>query len=138
MPYADYLRDSFFGPLAMVDTGVRLDAHSDARARLAGGQIFAGLGWIDTWPWLLLDPTGPGAMGASGNIFSTAADMHRWNHALHTGTVLSPDGYRRLTTVVRDDYGLGISRRRDECPDHVGTIIGIPLGNSAESHLTRV
>lgn len=109
IPYRDFLKKEFFAPLAMGSTGVDLRSHPDARQRLIQGEAFNGFGWSRTWPWLLLDPSGPGTAGASGNIFSTVEDLHTWNRALHGGHVLLPATYSRLVTPLLDDYGLGVS-----------------------------
>lgn len=112
MPYATFLQQEFFTPLGMKDSGVFLDEHTEAKARLIQGQLYYGAGWISTWPWLMLSPTGPGTRGASGNLFSTVAELHRWNRALHRGEVLKPTTYQRMITEALDDYGMGISVER--------------------------
>ena len=38
-------------------------------------------------------------LGAAGNLYSTVDDLHRWNHALHSGNVLSKKGLKALKTV---------------------------------------
>lgn len=108
MSYEDFLQRELFAPLGMDSTGVDLRVHPDARRRLVQGEAYNGFGWSKTWPWLLLDPAGPGDFGAAGNIFSTAGDLHRWNEALHGGRVLSPALYSRLTTPGLSRYGLGV------------------------------
>lgn len=106
--YGELLERELFGPLGMCSTGVDLRRDEAARRRLVQGEAFNGFGWARTWPWLLLDPTGPGTAGASGNVFSTVEDLHRWNRALHGGQVLSAESYRRLTAPALDEYGLGV------------------------------
>ncbi len=106
--YEAFLKKELLVPLGMESTGVDLGGNPDARRRLVQGEAFNGFGWSRTWPWLLLDPTGPGTAGASGNIFSTLEDLHKWNQALHGGRVLSPPTYSRLVTPALDDYGFGV------------------------------
>lgn len=108
MPYEEVLRREFFVPLGMDSTGVDLRRHPNASQRLVQGEAFNGFGWSKTWPWLLLDPAGPGTFGASGNIYSTAEDIHTWNRALHGGRLLPPALYRVLTTPGLSGYGLGV------------------------------
>jgi hypothetical protein len=107
--YEAFLKKELLVPLGMGSTGVDLRGHADARRRLVQGEAFNGFGWSKTWPWLLLDPTGPGTAGASGNLFSTLEDLHQWNQALHGGRVLSPATYSRLVTPALDDYGFGVA-----------------------------
>lgn len=107
--YGELLERELFGPLGMRSTGVDLRQDDGARRRLVQGEAFNGFGWSRTWPWLLLDPTGPGTAGASGNVFSTVEDLHLWSRALHGGQVLSGESYRRLTAPALDDYGLGVA-----------------------------
>ncbi|MHB8876775.1 MAG: serine hydrolase domain-containing protein [Myxococcaceae bacterium] len=106
LPYGAFLERELLAPLNLRSTGVRLAG--PARDRLVQGEAFTGFGWAGTWPWLLLDPAGPGTLGASGNVFSTADDLHAWNRALHGGRVLKAETYSRLTTPELDKYGLGV------------------------------
>src|SRR6185437_7468879 len=39
--------------------------------------------------------------GAAGNIVSTAGDLQRWNEALVSGKIVSPEGYALMTTPGR-------------------------------------
>jgi len=106
VPYGHFLRQDLLEPLGMRHTG---DRFPTGRLRLAQGEAFWGFGWLPTWPWLLLDPAGPGRSGASGNLFSSVADLHAWNRALHGGRLLAPATYRRLVTPASKKYGLGVA-----------------------------
>ena len=106
--YEAFLRRELFEPLGLTATGVDLSARPELLRRLAQGEASWGLGWVPTWPWLLLDPAGPGRMGASGNIYSSVADLHRFNRALHEGELLTPTSYQRLITPALEGYGLGV------------------------------
>jgi CubicO group peptidase (beta-lactamase class C family) len=112
--YAEFLQRELLRPLQMTHTGVDLRHNPRARQRLVPGQLFAGWGFANTWPWVGLSPFGPGTAGASGNIYSTVDDLHRWNTALHGGRVLEPQSYQRLITPALDDYGLGIGVERSQ------------------------
>jgi CubicO group peptidase (beta-lactamase class C family) len=133
MPYGEFLRKEFFVPLGMKSTGVNLRESGDAQQRLVQGEAFFGFGWARTWPWLLLDPTGPGTAGASGNLYSTTDDLHTWNQALHGGRLLSPAIYKRFLTPALDNYGLGVavekSRRGTPWIWHNGSLS--PMGWSS-------
>ena len=59
---------------------------------------------------------------AAGALLSTTRDLHRWNLALHGGSVLSPDSYAKMTTPTSRaskgkaptyGYGLEIYDRND-------------------------
>ncbi len=109
-PYGDFLREAFFDPVGMTATGTaELASRPELSSRLVQGELsgFSGAVGSDTWLWL--DPAGPGRRGPSGNIYSTASDLHRWNRALHGGKLLSEKSYHRMVTPVRDNYGLGIA-----------------------------
>lgn len=106
--YEAFLRRELFEPLGMTASGVDLTARPELLARLAQGEASWGLGWVPTWPWLLLDPGGPGRMGASGNLYSTVGDLHRFNRGLHEGELLTPASYQRLITPALEGYGLGV------------------------------
>lgn len=102
-PYADALRDEIARPLGL------------ATLRYCG-EVEAGAGATGYLrsPDRTLSP--PPALhpsqqlGASG-ICSTAADLAKWNRALHGGRVLSEASYRAMTTPrgVADSYGFGLS-----------------------------
>lgn len=103
--YATYVRNEIFLPLGM--TSARLcDAH------MLVPKLADGYGWEDgnfapgpifTWklPW------------APGGMCATAADLLKWQLALDTGRVVSPESLSimRSPTILSDgtriDYGLG-------------------------------
>jgi CubicO group peptidase (beta-lactamase class C family) len=55
----------------------------------------------------------PSQQLGAGGVCSTAADLAKWNRALHGGRVLSEASYRAMTTprgaAVAQDYGFGLS-----------------------------
>jgi|GEM_PF-3397503 CubicO group peptidase (beta-lactamase class C family) len=106
--YRAFVQKELLDPLGMNRTGIDLGANAKARSALVQGQLFNGFGWTDTWPWVGLSPEGLGTNGPSGNIFSTARDLHLWNSALHGGRVLKATTYQRLVAPDLDEYGLGI------------------------------
>lgn len=85
LPLQDYLRDAFFVPLGMADTGFE-DDMSDVvmgYANLGGG------------------PTPqPGhnvsIIFGAGALYSTLDDLLVWQRALHGGRLLSPESYRQM------------------------------------------
>jgi hypothetical protein len=76
---------------------------------IARGQFSVGFAWLDAANWLLLDPASPSQAGAAGNMYSTAADLLRFDHALHHGQLLKPDSYLAMTQRRHGKYGLGIA-----------------------------
>src|SRR6185503_2760840 len=52
--------------------------------------------------------------GAAGGLISTAGDLVRWQHALVTGKVLTPESYEEMTTSFmletgrETGYGMGL------------------------------
>ncbi|MCO4763500.1 MAG: beta-lactamase family protein [Myxococcales bacterium] len=110
--YRNLLQRAFFGPLEMTSTGTNdLGARPGVKKRLVQGQLVIFGAPISSANWLRLDPTGPGHRGPSGNVYSTAHDLHLWNRALHRGKVLSKSSYEAMITPVRNHYGLGIATK---------------------------
>jgi CubicO group peptidase (beta-lactamase class C family) len=90
MSYEEYVREHLFRRAGMEDSG-----YCDERAIVSGrahGYDMTPDGlrraaYLDhTWPY------------AAGSLCSTAGDLVAWNRALHGGRILSPAGYRELTT----------------------------------------
>ena len=87
--FGDYLRDEFFTPLNLRDTGVYRNASPPADvargAALTGGQLEVAPDWDMSW-----------AQGC-GSLYSTAGDLAKWSAALFGGQVLRPDSLRAAT-----------------------------------------
>ena len=109
-PLANYLQDTFFGPLGMKDTGIyRNSSPPPAVATgysFADGKAVAALDWEMSWA------------GGAGAIYSTVGDLFRWNEALFGGRILKPESFSAMITPVklppnvdglRYGYGLVIS-----------------------------
>jgi len=85
LPLQDYLRDAFFVPLGMADTGYEDDASDVVMgyANLAGGPT--------------PQPNhNVSIIFAAGALYSTLDDLLVWQRALHGGGLLSPESYRRM------------------------------------------
>jgi CubicO group peptidase (beta-lactamase class C family) len=102
-PYADALRDEIARPLGLGT--LRYCGEVEAGAG-ATGNMRSPDGTLSPPP--ALHPSQQ--LGASG-ICSTAADVAKWNRALHGGRVLSQASYRAMTTPrgVADGYGFGLA-----------------------------
>jgi CubicO group peptidase (beta-lactamase class C family) len=78
-------------------------------------------------------PEAKGWIGAAGGIYSTPADLARWNLALTGGTVLKPESYalmtapRKLADGKVTDYACGLSVRTQagrQVLSHGGAVSG--------------
>ena len=102
-PYADYLRDDVFRPLAMTSSSL-CGAH-DVPGIASGHDVASGTLTATSITWSL-----PFAAGA---VCATAADLVRWQSALDSGRFISPPSLAmmRSPTVLPDgsriDYGFG-------------------------------
>src|SRR5436190_11501636 len=126
-PYAQYLKETFFDPLHMDNTGVhyagiKLENEAKGYAR-NGSKYVEALNWDMSWA------------GGAGSIYSTVDDLEKWNQALYGGKVLSEKSLAAaLTPVVlkngeevnpRYGYGLGFNKFRGEDIDgHSGGLHG--------------
>lgn len=111
--YDAFLQTELFEPVGMKSTGTNLKSNPEAQKRLAHAELLFGSIRLPAAAWLWLDPEGPGRDGASGNIFSTAEDLHRWNTALHEGKILSPELYERFAHPRHKNYGMGIVTKKE-------------------------
>lgn len=85
LPLEDYLRDAFFVPLGMADTGFEDDRSGVVMgyANLAGGPT--------------PQPNhNVSIIFGAGALYSTLDDLLVWNRALHGGTLLSPESYAQM------------------------------------------
>jgi CubicO group peptidase (beta-lactamase class C family) len=98
--YADVLRERILDPLAMNDSG--LDADELILPKRAQGYVLSNGSLIHarnasmTVPW------------AAGGMYSTAADLLRWEHGLFRGKLLSKPMLKQMTTAGQGSYGLGV------------------------------
>ena len=78
--FADYLQDTFFGPLGMKDSGIYQNsappAGMAAGYSMTEGKAAPALDWDMSWA------------GGAGAIYSTVGDLFLWNEALFGGKVL--------------------------------------------------
>lgn len=88
-----YLRDTFFTPLGMKDTGIFRNATPPAGIALgytmAAGKATPALDWDMSWA------------GGAGALYSTVGDLFRWNEALFSGKVVPTEALKRMTTPVK-------------------------------------
>ncbi len=98
--YDAYLRESFFAPLGMNDTGVEVPG--EIIKRRASGYRFGPNG-LSNAPYL--DMTIPHAAGA---LYSTVEDLYRWDQGLFGGKLISQKSLDAMLTAVKNFYGYGI------------------------------
>lgn len=102
MPYDRALRHYLLDPLGLADTGY--DHAGEVIERRAAGYERRAGGYANA-PYL--DTTVP---YAAGSMYSSARDLHRWTHALHTGAVFAHDSTLALmTTPVEAGFGYGLA-----------------------------
>ncbi|HKZ65048.1 MAG TPA: serine hydrolase, partial [Chitinophagaceae bacterium] len=115
-PYDAYLKETFFDPLHMTNTGIhyagiKLDNEAIGYAR-NNNQYDGAINWDMSWA------------GGAGAMYSTIDDLLKWNQALYGGKVLSETSMSQaLTPVVLKNgaqpsmkygYGLSFNKYRGE------------------------
>jgi len=88
----DYLRETFFEPLGMKDTGTFTNATPPpgmaAGYSYSEGKLVPALDWDMSWA------------GGAGALYSTVGDLFRWNEALFGGRVLNEASFKGAITPV--------------------------------------
>ena len=118
-PYADFLQEAIFAPLAMKQTGYDnpsriLTNRAAGYARQAGETVNAAY----------MDMTIP---YAAGGLYSTTEDLFRWDRALYGDTLVSQKSLAEIFTPFKGGYGYGwsIGQRFDrQAIAHGGGIYG--------------
>jgi CubicO group peptidase (beta-lactamase class C family) len=91
-PYADYLKQTFFDPLSMTNTGVHTTTAKLAKEALGytleDGKYALATNWDMTWA------------GGAGALYSTVEDLYTWNEALFNGKVLQEKSLKQAFTPV--------------------------------------
>jgi CubicO group peptidase (beta-lactamase class C family) len=95
--YGEYLKEKFFAPLGMTNTGVyetSLKLQKEAIGYTKeNGAYKPALDWNMTWA------------GGAGALYSTTEDLFAWSEALFNGKVLSPESMKALFAPVRLNNG---------------------------------
>ncbi|MBL91420.1 MAG: hypothetical protein CMH56_06350 [Myxococcales bacterium] len=96
--FETFLKEQFFNPLGMTNTGVETPLDADPQQHVRG---LLWMKWLnfDAASTLMFPSNFASTIGASGNIYSTVDDLHRWNRALHTGQILKPKTYAELVNI---------------------------------------
>ena len=112
--YSEYLKQNFFDPLQMTNTGIHYAGikleHEAKGLTKKGNKYEEAINWDMSWA------------GGAGSIYSTIDDLLKWNQALYEGKVLKEESLKAaLTPVVLKNgekasplygYGLGLSKFR--------------------------
>jgi len=98
--YEQFVRDSLFTPLGMVDSGY--DHHDVILPKRADGYTLTPRGVTNAD---YVDMTVP--MGA-GALYSTSRDLLKWHQGLYGGKLLTPPSLVTMTTPVRNGFGMGV------------------------------
>ncbi|MEO6734392.1 MAG: serine hydrolase [Ferruginibacter sp.] len=89
-PYEAYLKETFFDPLGMKNTGVHYAAiklEHEAKGYSKNKELYEpAKNWDMSWA------------GGAGAIYSTVDDLLKWNIALHNGKVLNEQSWKAATT----------------------------------------
>lgn len=98
--YGDLLRERIFDPLGMKDSGLDSDelivSHHAQGYAYKDGHLIRSRSVSMTVPW------------AAGSMYSTTADLLRWEHGLFEGKILSEASMKLMTTAGLGNYGLGV------------------------------
>ena len=97
--YATFLKDEFFQPLGMVDSGY--DHTSKIVERRADGYTCIGGKWRHARFIAMSLPY------AAGGLYSTADDLYRWSQALMKGDVIGPASLQEMLHDHGQGYGYG-------------------------------
>jgi CubicO group peptidase (beta-lactamase class C family) len=113
--YETYMRETFFRPLGMKDSGLDLD----------GGDHGAIMGYANFPAGLAAQPNANTSIVAgAGAVYSTLDDLLVWQRALHRGELLKPFSYQQMLADhapadapkergrPRRDWGYGIFSNR--------------------------
>ncbi|MBB3870972.1 serine hydrolase domain-containing protein [Brevundimonas mediterranea] len=114
-PYQAYMRETFFGPLGMKDSGLDLD----------GGDHGVIMGYANFPAGLAAQPNANTSIVAgAGAVYSTLDDLLVWQRALHRGALLKPFSYQQMLADhapadtpkerghPRRDWGYGVFANR--------------------------
>lgn len=97
-PYAEFMRDAIFAPLGMQDTGVDTGVGAVSAGVAPGyGAVGQRSGFLDA-----------STLFASGNLYSSAEDLARWDAALRDDRLLNVVSRQQMQTPNLFEYGYGV------------------------------
>ena len=98
--YAEFVQANIFAPLGMKDSGY--DSNAQIIPHRASGYTLKGT-LIENADYVHMS-----IPHAAGGLYSTTADLLRWQRGLYGGKLISAASLRKLTTPYKDDYALGV------------------------------
>jgi len=104
--YGTFVLDNIFTPLGMQDSGY--DSNTAVIARRASGYVRGPNGLSNAGYVHMSIPH------AAGALYSTSADLLKWEQALFAGKVVSPASLQKMTTPFKNDYAFGLTSREDK------------------------
>ena len=105
VPYREFLKRELLDPLGLTRTGYT--SFREIVPRRVRGYFDENGAFVNA---RYLSPDIPGASGA---LYSTANDLVKWTHLLHSAKVVSPESLKEMTTAAtlnngnHAEYGLG-------------------------------
>jgi CubicO group peptidase (beta-lactamase class C family) len=94
--YGDFLRESFFQPLGMTNTGIYY-THLDLPHEAIGYSLETNGFKRPNWPGA---DNQPSWVGGDGVLYSTVEDLYRWNEGIFNGKVLGTASLKAAFTPV--------------------------------------
>src|SRR5437764_860742 len=101
--YKEFIQENIFKPLGMNDSGY--DSNSAIIPHRASGYTPTPNGPVNAG---YIDMSIPFSAGA---LYSTTADLWRWEQGLFGGKVLTPASLKKMTTPFKNDYAYGLAVR---------------------------
>jgi CubicO group peptidase (beta-lactamase class C family) len=99
--YEKFVTDNLFSPLGMTDSGY--DSNTAIIKRRASGYVRTPSGLANATYIHMSIPH------AAGALYSTTADLLKWEQALFEGKVVSKASLDRMITPFKNDYALGLT-----------------------------
>jgi CubicO group peptidase (beta-lactamase class C family) len=117
--YAQFVKENLLDPAGVRDSGY--DTHAAVIHHRASGYTYGPDGFQNA-PYL--DMSIP---FAAGGLYSTTGDLLRWERALFGGGILSRASLEQMTTLFKQNYGLGVVIQKldgDKIIQHTGSLEG--------------
>ncbi|WP_139491823.1 serine hydrolase domain-containing protein [Brevibacillus dissolubilis] len=109
LTYPQAVKQFVTDPLGMHDTGVD-DGYVLLKNRATGYGVDGGIVHAPTTDMSV-------TYGAYG-MYSTVEDLHRFAQALSRGTLLGPESFEQMTTIVQEDYACGWAVHEFDTPHY--------------------
>lgn len=115
--YGDYLKEEFFIPLGMKNTGVYINENPIENEAigyaLEKGKYVPALNWNMSWA------------GGAGSLYSTTGDLFLWNEAIFNGLVLNEVSLQLAFTPVKLNNGEVFASMKYGCGWFLNDLRGI-------------